>query len=200
MFFGLPVVAAPPLDGKVYYHDSGYPIDCNCPRFTGLSTQYNITPNPPNQMSCRPNNVLVAYNVCAVICEKPNDPPIPKFEILGVGGFNPNGGVWALLDDSTYFDDGVSANREYRWRIRVNNTIVGDLGFGANGTIIPQLTNGSTYENLILGINNADIISYINGLPNTQLSTTDKIVITLSVKDNTGVQSTTNSNEYIFYV
>ena len=151
-------------------------------------------------MSCRPNNVLVSYKVCAIICDKQNDNPLPKFSIFGVNGFDDNLGIWELKDNSTFFDNGTSINRQYKWNVRVNNRNIYSFGFGGFNTLIPELSNGSLYNSLILGTNNTDLINFINSLPNIQLSNQDQIIITLQVKDNTGIQSNTNSNPYIIYV
>lgn len=148
---------------------------------------------------CKPNEFLIAYNVCAVICDRPNDSPIASFEVQGVRGFDDPNGRWELVDNSTYFDDGLNINqRQGLWRITINGRLFYDFGFGVG--LIPELANNSTYENLILGNDNIDIINFINSQPNVVLTVSDMVRINYLVKDSTGIQSNVSQLNYTFSI
>lgn len=137
---------------------------------------------------CKPNDFLVSFNVCARLCSKQNDPPIAKFVYE----------EFILTEDSTFFDGvPLSSLHQFQWQIFVNNRIIYNFGYGNRGVVIPELSNGSTYDQLNLGLQNIDIFTFINTLPNTSLTPNLPVKIRLNVKDVTGVANIQESNLYL---
>ena len=120
--------------------------------------------------------------------DKFNDTPISEFKFDN----------FVLVDDSKYFDTGDISFRQLRWRLYTEGYFIYDFGFGEYYNSIPELTNGSTYGELNLGSMNADILAFIESLPNTIVPNGTQFTIYIDVKDNTGIESQNISNKYCF--
>lgn len=140
-------------------------------------------------MSCNTPVIITEKIVCAKTCtNKFNETPIAKFEFSG----------YTLNDDSDYFDSGNVSTREVRWTIYCDGFLIYDFDYGYYLDGIPELSNGSTYNSLIMGELNIDVISFLETLPNTIIPVGTKFTLYLDVKDNTGVISQNISNKYCF--
>jgi len=60
------------------------------------------------------------------------------------------------------------------------------------------MNNGSTYGAIRLGFDNNNIVSFINSLPNTEITPSTPIEITLSVRDCDGIENKVQSNKFKF--
>src|SRR5574343_1190707 len=137
-------------------------------------------------MSCKTPQTITQTILCAKVCYKKMTNPTAKML------FN----SWSLNDDSTYFDD--NSNRQAAWFIYTENMLFKEIEYGGINDIIPDMTNGSTYGSLILGLNNSDILSYLESIPNTQIPSGTKFTIFIEVKDSNGLLNENLSNKYVF--
>ena len=140
-------------------------------------------------MSCNTPITVVERIICARLCtERFNDTPVAVLNFSGI----------TLSDDSLYYDSGVTASREIRWGVYVGNTLIYDFGFnGANDTIT-ELGNGSTYGSIDMGVNNQDMIYFLDNLPNTIIPIGTTFSMYIEVRDDTGVMSQNISNVFMF--
>lgn len=140
-------------------------------------------------MSCNNPQTVTQTIICAKACTvKFNEEPVAKFFYED----------FILSDDSQYFDKGSVAQRQVRWQIYTGDYLVYDFGFGNYFEEIPELTNGSVYSVLSLGLQNQDMLDFITSLPDTLIPDETKFTIYIEVKDNTGIKSTNLSNKYCF--
>lgn len=126
---------------------------------------------------------------CAVLCDKPNDAPVAKFRFED----------FFLIDESEFYDGGSTNLRQVNWKVWVSDYLVYDFGWGYYTDIIPDIGNGSIYSIFDVGQNNQDIITLIEGLPSVNVTNKITFTITLSVKDDSGVESTITENTYLFH-
>lgn len=140
-------------------------------------------------MSCKKPENIETRIICATFCNTPpTQAPKPSFIY--------NDGM--LVDSSQYFDEIYIGEREAQWVISIEDLIIYRFGYGELDEEIIELTNGSTYSNLILGYKNQDIINFLESLPNTIITPDIEYTISLNVKDTTGTISVTKSNLYKF--
>lgn len=140
-------------------------------------------------MSCNISQIVTERIVCAKTCTvRFNDVPVA---ILGFTGTT-------LSNESEYYDGGVTTSREVRWTIYVDNFLIYDFGYGNYGDNVAELGNGSIYNEMNLGVNNQDILAFIESLPNTIVPEGTKFTMYLDVTDNTGVMSVNESNIFTF--
>lgn len=139
-------------------------------------------------MSCKDQRIERNTFICAKICDKFNDSPIASYTCSGS----------TLNDASIFFDDGTSANREYKWTFFVENVLFYEFDWGLYNNQIVELNNGSTYDKLIVGEHNEDLFSFFDTLPFTIIEDGTTFHILLEVMDNTGIVNKNTSNKYYF--
>lgn len=125
---------------------------------------------------------------CATFCKKWNEPPIPLFFY----------GKNFLIQSSSFFDSGIVADRLFKWTFKSFDYTFYETPWGKGADTITDMNNGSTYAALRLGFDNQDVVTFINSLPNTLITPSDPIEITLSVTDCDGIKNTVQSNKYKF--
>ena len=150
--------------------------------------------NTPFRTCCLPAPNISYHILCARVCPKPPDYPIAKW-VFDKDGLNNN----VLMDVSTFFDNATNSDRYVRWKIMSSNRVLYDFGWNILTSPILELSNGATHDNFILGVNNIDIINFLNSLPNTFIDNRTPIVITSKVRDSVLQESLLESNRYIFF-
>ena len=142
-------------------------------------------------MSCNSPQTIETNISCAKFCTtKFNDAPIAELTYNS----------YVLSDSSVYYDINSIADRQVRWSLYVEDTLIYDFGFNYYYNTITELSNGSTYDELNLGVQNGDIKTFIETLPNTIIPTNTTFVIFIDVKDDTGIENTNISNKYYFTI
>lgn len=127
--------------------------------------------------------------ICAKVCfNRFNAAPLARFSFSD----------FILSDNSTYFDDGNTSQRQIRWKVYVGSYFFYDFGWNNFSDIVPGYPVFTTYEDLNLGINNTYILSFLNSLGSTIIPIGTKLCIRLDVKDSSGIESTNISNTYCF--
>lgn len=140
-------------------------------------------------MSCNNPQTITERIICAKTCtEKMNDSPIAKLSFSGT----------TVYDSSQYFDSGNVSQRQIRWKIYTEEILVYEFGYNDYNLVIPELGNGSTYGLLNLGLNNQDILTFLQSLPNTIIPNDTEFKIYIDVADSTDVISQNISNVFIF--
>ncbi len=137
---------------------------------------------------CKQNITVSTVFECAKICKKWNDAPIPKIKL----------GKNYLIQDAVFFDSGIIQNRQFKWKFRSNDYLFYESDWGGMNDFIPEMNNVSTYSAIKLGVNNTSIVSFINSLDSTLITSSDTIVVTLSVIDCDGIYGVAESNKYKF--
>lgn len=140
-------------------------------------------------INCLPQTSSEYVITCARVCSKLNQAPIADMQF----------DEYLLIDVSTYFDNGVDTNRQVRWEIYVGEYLIYDFGYGFYNDAIPELGNGSMYSILNLGLENEDIINFLETLPSTIITPDIKFTVKMTVKDNTGVESENSITTYNFH-
>lgn len=139
-------------------------------------------------MSCNNQPTITETIICAKACTvRLNDSPTAKLSYSGS----------TLSDDSTYFD-GNATGRLIRWKVYTSSYFFYDFGWNLQTDIVPELSNGSSYEQMDLGVNNSTILTYFESLPNTIIPNGTQFEILMDVKDSMGVENTNESNKYKF--
>ena len=99
------------------------------------------------------NDILITVKTtydCVRICsETPSAPTanydISEYNLISTSEFNTNTGY-------------------YKWLIYDGNYLLYDSGWGEKDMLILDFSNGSTFDNIYLGINNIDIITLLYSL------------------------------------
>jgi hypothetical protein len=143
---------------------------------------------PHKKMRCKQYEINEKI-VCAKVCfNRFNDAPLARFSFSDS----------ILSDNSTYFDDGDTIQREIRWKVYVGNYFFYDFGWNNLSDIVPDYPVFTTYGDLNLGLNNTYILSFLNSLESIIIPIGTKLCIRLDVKDSSGIESTNISNTYCF--
>lgn len=137
---------------------------------------------------CKPFVTISTVYDCATFCKKWNEPPIPSFFY----------GKYHLIQKSSFFDSGIIANRLFKWTFKSSGYVFYETAWGKASEIITEMNNGSTYGAIRLGFDNNNIVSFINSLPNTEITPSTPIEITLSVRDCDGIENKVQSNKFKF--
>ena len=138
-------------------------------------------------MSCNRELIITNRILCAKACTTPlNELPIAALAFSGT----------TLYDNSTYFDSYV--NHYIRWVVYNEDTLIYDFDFNNSEDFVLELSNGSTYKQMNLGVSNGDILSFLESLPNTIIPIGTKFTIYIEVSDSTGLINNNISNKYCF--
>jgi hypothetical protein len=139
-------------------------------------------------MSCNRQPEITENIICAKVCYiKFNDEPFARLSFED----------FKLTNISEFFDSQTNL-RKARWKLYIGTQLLYTFGWGNLTDVIPELSNGSTYNELVLGLNNSDIIAFISSFPSTIIPLGMKFSISLEVKDSMGIQNLNNSNKYFF--
>jgi hypothetical protein len=103
-----------------------------------------------------------------------------------------------LIQKSSFFDSGIIADRLFKWTFKSSGYVFYETAWGKASQIITEMNNGSTYGAIRLGFDNNNIVSFINSLPNTEITPSTPIEITLSVRDCDGIENKVQSNKFKF--
>lgn len=144
---------------------------------------------------CNQNTILFQTLNCAIFCE--NYPQKPQAEY--VINFDVSTGTTLSADLDLFYDNSVS--HYFRWFITAidnfdNEYLVYDFGFGEPVWGIPEMTNGSTYSDFILGINNIDIKTFLLSLSQIIITNNVTLAMNLQVKDSFDQVSNTTKKYY----
>lgn len=142
---------------------------------------------------CKPFVTISTVYDCATFCKKWNEPPIPSFFY----------GKFHLIQNSSFFDSGIIADRLFKWTFKSSGYVFYETAWGKSSQVVTEMNNGSTYGAIRLGFENNNIVSFINSLPNTEITPSPKgvyppIEITLSVRDCDGIENKVQSNKFKF--
>ena len=91
-------------------------------------------------------DIKTTYN-CARICTNVPTAPISDYII---SEFN-------LISTSIFYAD----EKFYKWQVYDGEFLLYDSGWGGEGELIGDFSNGSTFDNIYLGMNNIDIINLL---------------------------------------
>lgn len=94
--------------------------------------------------------IKTTYN-CAKICTNIPSAPISDYLISN----------FYLISSSIFYTD----EKYYKWQVYDGPFLLYDTGWGEEGELISDFSNGSTFDDIYLGMNNIDIINllYSNG-------------------------------------
>lgn len=144
---------------------------------------------------CNPNTILSEAIVCADFCG--NYPQKPEAEY--VINFDSSTGTTLSANLNLFYDG--STNHYFRWFVTAidnfdNEYIVYDFGFGEPVWGIPEMTNGSTFADFILGINNIDIKTFLLSLSQIIITNNVTLAMNLQTKDSFEQVSKTTKKYY----
>jgi hypothetical protein len=141
--------------------------------------------------TCNTPQVITETILCAKTCTvKWNDAPVAKFSFDN----------YVISDDSQYFDSENLSQRQMRWALYCGDALIYEFGFGNHSDSITELSNGSTYSQMNLGLNNIDILNFVESIPSTIVPLKTKFRLYLDVKDDSGIESENISNVYYFTI
>ena len=130
-------------------------------------------------MSCNSENIINVWSIdCAKFCSFSNEKPIANYVYTN----------FLVEDNSQFFDNNINGT-QYNWKIFYKNQLIYDFGYGNYNALIPELSNTSIYNRILLGTNNEDIFNFIDTIPNFIINSGDELTLHLKVKDSNGYES-----------
>jgi len=145
--------------------------------------------------NCNPIITLDEKLTCAVFCDTYPQKPDADYII----NYDQITGTTLSANLNSFYDN--STNHYFRWFITAidnfdNEYLVYDFGFGEPVWGIPDLTNSSTFSDIIMGINNNDILSFLFTLSQIIISNNVTLAMNLQTQDSFGQISKTTKKYY----